>query len=81
MPKLPRDMSGRRLSQALKKYGYTVKRQSGSHIRLESDYTGTAHQMTVPDHSELKIGTLNSIISDIATYLKKEKKDLLEELF
>ena len=32
--RLPRDMSGRELVTALRKLGYTVTRQRGSHIRI-----------------------------------------------
>jgi predicted RNA binding protein YcfA (HicA-like mRNA interferase family) len=32
--KLPRDMSGDELARLLGEYGYTVTRQTGSHIRL-----------------------------------------------
>jgi len=32
--KIPRDISGEELARLLKKYGYEVTRQKGSHIRL-----------------------------------------------
>jgi hypothetical protein len=32
--RLPRDVSGDSLAQALKAFGYTITRQSGSHLRL-----------------------------------------------
>ena len=32
--KLPRDLSGQDLAQALRKLGYRITRQTGSHIRL-----------------------------------------------
>jgi predicted RNA binding protein YcfA (HicA-like mRNA interferase family) len=32
--KLPRNLSGNDLAQALKKLGYDVTRQTGSHLRL-----------------------------------------------
>jgi predicted RNA binding protein YcfA (HicA-like mRNA interferase family) len=32
--KLPRDLSGEALAKALERLGYTVDRQTGSHIRL-----------------------------------------------
>ncbi len=32
--KLPRDLGGEELAKLLKKYGYEVTRQTGSHMRL-----------------------------------------------
>jgi len=32
--KLPRDISGEELAKLLRKYGYKVTRQTGSHMRL-----------------------------------------------
>ena len=34
MARLPRDISGRDLARALRRYGYEVTRESGSHMRL-----------------------------------------------
>ncbi len=81
MPKMPRDVSGRELSKLLGRYGYAVVRETGSHIRLVSTYCQTEHRITVPDHQPIKIGTLNSILFDIAEYLRMSKQDLVKELF
>ena len=78
--RLPRDISGNQLIKALKKYGYEVTRQSGSHIRLSTQSNGE-HHITVPNHDPLKIGTLNGILSEIATHLGKNKGTFVEELF
>jgi len=34
--RLPRDLSGSDLAQALRKFGYSITRQAGSHIRLST---------------------------------------------
>jgi len=34
MPRIPRDISGRELARLLKKYGYEITRETGSHISL-----------------------------------------------
>jgi predicted RNA binding protein YcfA (HicA-like mRNA interferase family) len=81
MPKVPRDISGKQLSQRLKKYGYDIIRQTGSHIRLIATSKGFEHKITIPDHQSIKIGTLNNILADIAEYLQISKQDLLKELF
>ncbi|MEO0262194.1 MAG: type II toxin-antitoxin system HicA family toxin [candidate division WOR-3 bacterium] len=66
--KLPRDIGGEEIALLLKKFGYKITRQTGSHI-------------TIPKHKPLKIGTLNSIISDIAEHLQLDKKEIIEKLF
>jgi len=78
--KIPRYMSGDKLVKILKKYGFEITRQTGSHIRLSSSLRGEFH-ITIPKHKSLKIGTLNNILSDIATYLEMDKKELIDELF
>jgi predicted RNA binding protein YcfA (HicA-like mRNA interferase family) len=79
--KLPRDLSGAELSKALRQYGYTAIRQSGSHIRVRSTFKGSEHQVTIPAHSPLKVGTLSGILLEVATYLEISKEDLARELF
>lgn len=79
--KLSRDISGDELTGLLKKYGYQVSRQTGSHIRLTSSFKNTEHHVTIPHQKSLKIGTLNSILNDVAAYLEMDKKILVTELF
>ena len=78
--KLPREISGKELAKLLEKYGYQATRQSGSHIRLTTSLKGE-HHITIPAHKYLKIGTLSSILSDIAKHLKIDKNDLIKTLF
>lgn len=79
--KLPRDLSGHELIRLLRRYGYEQTRQVGSHVRLRSNLRGFPHSVTVPDHSSLRLGTLNSILSEIADYLGMERSELARELF
>jgi len=81
MPKIPRDIPGKVLVNLLKKFGYIPVRQTGSHIRLLSNYMGNEHKITVPDHSYIKIKTLNNILNDISQYLEISKEELIENLF
>jgi predicted RNA binding protein YcfA (HicA-like mRNA interferase family) len=78
--KIPRDLSGQDLIKYLKPYGYSVSRQTGSHIRLTTDTNGQ-HHITIPNHDPLKIGTLSAIISEIAIHFNKSKDELMQELF
>ncbi len=59
MSGLPR-ISGRECVKALKKIGFYLKRQEGSHMTLRRD--NPFGQVVVPDHKELDRGTLRSII-------------------
>lgn len=79
--KLPRDLSGAELAVLLQRYGYEVIRQTGSHIRLTSLAKREPHHITIPAHRELRVGTLSSILLDIASYLKMDRQALAEELF
>ncbi|MCX7796175.1 MAG: type II toxin-antitoxin system HicA family toxin [bacterium] len=81
MPKIPRDISGRELARVLSKYGYTISRETGSHLRLTSNFMGHTHNITIPDHHTIKIGTLNNILKDIAEYLRISKEQLIDKLF
>ena len=77
--KLPRDLSGTDLAKALAKAGYRITRQTGSHIRLTAD-SPTQHHVTIPAHDPLKVGTLSSILGDIAAHLKIEREDLMQQI-
>jgi predicted RNA binding protein YcfA (HicA-like mRNA interferase family) len=78
--KLPRDLSGAELAQALHRLGYTVTRSSGSHIRLTTELHGQ-HHITVPSHRSLKVGTLAAILDDVARHHGLDRSQLLEKLF
>lgn len=56
--KLPRDLSGSAVVKALERRGFTVARQSGSHVRLVNG----GKRVTVPLHRSLAVGTLQSIL-------------------
>lgn len=79
--RLPRDLSGAELARLLRRYGYEVSRQTGSHRRLTSTMMGTEHRVTIPAHKDLRLGTLGSILSNVADYLNKDRENLADELF
>ncbi len=78
--KLPRDISARELIKSLQKLGYTVSRQKGSHVRLTTISNGV-HHITIPDHNPIKIGTLSSIVSEVAVHFQQTKDEITEKLF
>ena len=62
MSKLP-VVSGRDAVKALRRIGYEVDHQTGSHLILRR--TAPPHRrLTVPDHRELAKGTLRAIIRE-----------------
>ena len=78
----PRDLSGLELASLLRRhYGYTSQRQRGSHLRLVSARMDTPHHVTVPRNNPLPVGTLDSILRDVANYLEITKDELIQELF
>jgi predicted RNA binding protein YcfA (HicA-like mRNA interferase family) len=48
----------------------------GSHIILQTD-TPRSHRLSVPDHSPLRIGTLNAILRAVAEAKNTAKEDVL----
>ena len=78
--KIPRDLSAKVLIKALKKYGYEVLRQSGSHISLVTQEFGE-HHITIPNHNPLKLGTLSGILQSIAEHRHTTKQEIMNELF
>jgi predicted RNA binding protein YcfA (HicA-like mRNA interferase family) len=65
----------------LRKLDYQVIRTSGSHMRLVSRARGREHYITIPAHPVLKVGTLNAILSDVASYLDIDRAELGRRLF
>jgi predicted RNA binding protein YcfA (HicA-like mRNA interferase family) len=77
---LPRDLSGDQLAVLLRRYGYEVTRQTGSHMRLTTMQEGE-HHVTIPRHDSLRVGTLSAVLSDVAEHLGIPRQALLEALF
>jgi predicted RNA binding protein YcfA (HicA-like mRNA interferase family) len=78
--KIPRDINATDLIKALKPLGYEITRQIGSHIRLTTTQNGQ-HHLTVPNRNPIKIGTLSSILSDVASHFKTSKEDIIRRIF
>ena len=77
--KLPRDIDATTLKQLLVPLGYTVTRQTGSHLRLTTQNQGQ-HHITIPNHSPIKVGTLNAILRDIAEHFGLSRDELLDQI-
>ncbi len=61
MPSLRR-LSGREVCRILETHGFVQVRQRGSHVVMQRKLPGTTITVPVPDHRELKLGTLLSIL-------------------
>lgn len=57
-----RRLSGRDVCEILAKQGFVEVRQRGSHVVMQLALPDTTITVPVPNHSELRIGTLQSII-------------------
>ncbi len=78
--KLPRDLSGADLIQVLcKHHGYRRIHQEGSHVILQTE-SPRHHRIAVPNHSPLRIGTLNAILRAVATAQGIDKDAIVEHL-
>jgi predicted RNA binding protein YcfA (HicA-like mRNA interferase family) len=77
--KLPRDIDGLALAKALSRVGYSITRQSGSHVRLTLA-TEPQHHVTVPAHQPLKVGTLAAVLDEVSNRLQVDRTELLRRL-
>lgn len=78
--RLPRDLGGEELAALLKRYVCEVTRQTSSQMRLTTTQEGE-HQVTIPRHGSLWIGTLSAILSDVAEHFGMPREALQETLF
>ena len=55
-------LSGKDVCRILAKHGFVEVRRRGSHVIMQRKADNSTITVPVPDHKELKIGTLQSII-------------------
>jgi predicted RNA binding protein YcfA (HicA-like mRNA interferase family) len=55
-------LSAKEVCKILSKHGFVLIRQKGSHIMMQKKTENSTITVPVPNHSEIKIGTLQSII-------------------
>ena len=60
--KLPTDLSGRQVRMALERAGFVFRRQAGGHMILRRNEPYS--RAVVPDHKQIRQGTLRRIIAD-----------------
>lgn len=80
--KLPRSLSGAAAARLLARhYGYSIVRNSGSHMTLMLKSGEESHSLTVPRHQALRVGTLDSIIGAVASFHGISKPQVRQKLF
>ena len=57
-----RVLSGKEVCGVLARHGFAEVRQRGSHIVMQKKLPDTTVTVPVPNHAEIRIGTLQSII-------------------
>jgi predicted RNA binding protein YcfA (HicA-like mRNA interferase family) len=55
-------LSGKQVCAILTRHGFIDVRQRGSHIVMQKRLPDTTVTVPIPNHSELRVGTLQSII-------------------
>ena len=73
MPKLPR-LSGREICRILEANGFTQVRQRGSHVVMQLKSKDSTTTVPVPNHKDVKTGTLRSIIRQSGLPVSEFKK-------
>jgi len=71
---LSKTFSGKEVVKALRRIGYYVDHQRGSHIFMHN--LSENKSIIVPNHSELKKGTLNNILKKVGITIE-DLKNLL----
>jgi predicted RNA binding protein YcfA (HicA-like mRNA interferase family) len=81
--RLPRDLSGADLARSLAKLGYGLTRQTGSHMRLTrvASHEFNEHHVSIPAHKALPLGTLRSVLIDVAKHSGYTLDEMTTHLF
>jgi predicted RNA binding protein YcfA (HicA-like mRNA interferase family) len=77
--KLPQ-LSGKQLLHFLEKLGYINIRQKGSHIRLRKTTVMGEHNITIPNHKTIAIGTLNDILTKVGLWNNLSREELIKTI-
>jgi len=59
---MPKRFSAEEVIKRLKKLGFIKVSQKGSHIKLKGLIEGRLQTVIVPNHKEIAVGTLSSIL-------------------
>ncbi len=65
-------MSGREVRAAFERAGFVFRRQTGSHMILRRDEPHA--RVVVPDHKQIRLGTLRALIRDAGLTIEEFMK-------
>ena len=70
--KLPRDVNGAEAARALRRLGFEIQRQTGSHLVLRR----ANRTVVVPQHKPLKPGTLKGVLEQAGVSTEEFVREL-----
>jgi predicted RNA binding protein YcfA (HicA-like mRNA interferase family) len=70
--KVPRDVSGPEAVKALRRLGFYVAKQEGSHIRMVKENV----RLTIPNHNPIHPKTLQSLVRQAGVSMEVFMKNL-----
>lgn len=68
MPRLRR-LSGAEVIKILQQFGFEVFSQRGSHVKLRRITPTGKETLTIPNHSQLDVGTCRAIMKQASVYI------------
>lgn len=72
MPKLKSLDSGE-IIKILESFGFQINSQKGSHIKLVKQTSFQKQVLTIPNHKELKRGTIKAIFNQASRFVSSEE--------
>jgi predicted RNA binding protein YcfA (HicA-like mRNA interferase family) len=72
MPKL-RQLSQKEIIKTLEEFGFIVKTQRGSHIKMRRKTDSGFQVLTVPNHKEIDKGTLKGIFNQASRFIPESE--------
>lgn len=71
MPKL-KSLNSQEIIKILESFGFTVASQKGSHVKLTRQTSFQKQVLTIPNHKELKKGTIKAIFNQASRFVSSE---------
>ena len=78
--RIPRDVNGQLLAERLRRHGYVLTRQTGSHMPLSRSSDGQQQHLTIPAHKPPRVGTWRQILKDVSSQLGCSIEELIGSL-
>lgn len=72
MPKL-KSLDSQEIIKILESFGFSISSQKGSHIKLTRKTSFQKQVLTIPNHKELKKGTIKAIFNQASKFISSEE--------